>query len=305
MARFGNRLTHRSPTLGDVWRLVREGGMRPPKKDRANARLVPRLSGARLPPEPAITWVGHATCVIQVAGKRLLTDPIWRLGLPARIPRLTPPGIAWEAVGPVDGVLISHNHYDHLDLPTLRRLPRTTPLFVPLGLASYLERRGFEEVHELDWWQKRSLGAVELTFVPTHHWSRRGLWDANRSLWGGWVVSAPGIEPILFAGDTGYGPSFAEVRRKLGAMGTAILPIGAYAPQWFMQPVHMNPEEAVRAASDVQARRMMGIHWGTFPLTREPILEPPERARAAWLRAGRASEDLWILALGEGRSLAP
>lgn len=305
MSRYGDRLTHPLPTTRDMWRILREGGFRPDRADRANAQHVPRVQDARLPAvtadEAAVTWVGHATTVVQLGGRTFVTDPVWRDGLPGRIPRLTPPGIAFEHLGPVDGILVSHNHYDHMDAPTLARFPRDTPVFVPAGTGRWARRKGFTEVHEMDWWESVDHRGVRVTFVPSHHWTRRGLLDTNAALWGGWVLSAPGQEPVHFAGDTAYGGHFKEIRGRLGPMGTTILPIGAYEPRWFMKNVHMDPDEAVRACSDLEAKRMVAMHWGTFPLTREPILEPPQRARAAWLREGRPESDLWILALGEGR----
>ena len=307
--RFHDRLSEPLPTMKDIVRLMRSGGFRPGKDQLAKGLEIPVEPNPALPSlrtdEAALTWVGHASTIIQAGGKTILTDPIWTNGLPGRIPRLSPVGMPWESVGKVDGIVISHNHYDHLDHKTIKRLPKETPCFVPAALGRWFEKRGFTDVRELDWYESGMLGAVKVTCTPVHHWSRRTPWDTNASLWGGWAFHAPGVDPIYFGGDTGYGTRFTETRERLGSFGTAIMPIGAYDPQWFMACMHVNPEEAVQACADLGAKRMLGIHWGTFPLTREPILEPPVRARAAWVAAGRDEEDLWLPALGETKRVPP
>jgi L-ascorbate metabolism protein UlaG (beta-lactamase superfamily) len=224
--------------------------------------------------------------------------------------RLTPPGL--DRLPPLDLLLISHNHYDHLDAPTVRTLPRNTPVVAPGGLGRWFRYRGFTAVTELDWWESVRLGELEVTFVPAHHWSRRGLFDHCATLWGGWVLTAPdrrlsqrsdcGLR-VYHAGDSAYGPSFAEIGSRFPGIDAALLPVGAYAPRWFMRTMHVDPEEAVQAVQDVGAGVMVPMHWGTFWLSREPALEPIERTRAAWARAGRDPADLWDLAVGESRLL--
>lgn len=247
-----------------------------------------------------VTWVGHATYVVQIGGLTVLTDPVWSRKIPGVRQRLTPPGVAWSDLPPVDAVVISHNHYDHLDAPTVRRLPRDTAVLVPANLAAWFTRRGFTNVVELDWWESAHVGDVRFDFVPARHWSRRGLFDTCRTLWGGWLLSWHD-QRILFAGDTGYGDHFAEIGRRHPGIDVALMPVGAYEPRWFMKGFHVDPAQAVQATLDVGARRMATMHWGTFVLSGEPLLEPVEEARREWTRRGLPPADLWDLAVGETR----
>ncbi|MEU7550748.1 MBL fold metallo-hydrolase [Streptomyces sp. NPDC044571] len=310
-ASFADRLTTPLPGVRAFARLAREGAFRPGPEGLRGIPDLPYAPG----PLPTVaagrigaTWAGHASWVLRVGGLTVLTDPVWSrriLGTPAR---MTPVGVRWEDLPPVDAVVISHNHYDHLDAPTLRRLPRHTALFVPAGLARWCRRRGFTRVTELDWWESAELGGVRFEFVPAHHWSKRSLIDTCRTLWGGWVLTdvraAGGPEPrkVYFAGDTGYGHWFGQIGRRHPGIDLALLPIGAYAPRWWLSDVHADPEEAVQACRDVGARRMAPMHWGTFVLSAEPVTEPLERVRAAWSRAGLAREDLWDLPIGASRT---
>jgi L-ascorbate metabolism protein UlaG (beta-lactamase superfamily) len=300
---FADRLTSPLPGRRELIKIMRTGGFRGSRED---ADRIPVMrSGFRraVGEKVVITWVGHASFVIQLGGLTVLTDPVWSTGIPGVPRRLTPAGVAWSELPQVDAVVISHNHYDHLDAPTIRRLPRDTPVFVPAALGRWFTRRGFVDVTELDWWESASLVGVDFDFVPAHHWSRRTLTDTCRSLWGGWVLTSEDGARIYFAGDTGYGDAFTEIGERYPGIDLALLPIGAYDPQWFMQPVHLNPEEAVQACVDVGAPRMASMHWGTFTLSREPVLEPLERVRKAWVDAERPGDDLWDLAVGESRTL--
>ena len=304
-ADFNYRLTAPLPTSRDVLRMLREARPRMAHPDDTGRIPVDRRSA--LPRaatgQTMVTWVGHAAYVIQIGGLTVLTDPVWSTKIPGVRDRLTPVGVEWAALPRVDGVLISHNHYDHLDAPTIRRLPRDTPLLVPGNLAWWFRRRGFRDVTDLDWWESRAIDGVTFDFVPAHHWSRRTLTNTNKSLWGGWLLTARDGTRVYFAGDTGYGRWLGEIGARYAGIDLALLPVGAYEPGWFMQPMHMNPEEAVRACADLGAQRMAPMHWGTFVLSAEPVLEPLERTRAAWDDAGRAREDLWDLAVGETQAI--
>lgn len=272
----------------------------------------------------AITFIGHSTFLIRLRNPAgdlltLLTDPIFS-------PRCSPlrwigprrvraPGLALEQLPPIEAVLISHNHYDHLDLPSLRRLHRHSAprLFTLPGNAAILARAGrnrfgpasrspARQATELDWWQAAEWRGLRITATPARHFSARFLHDRNRTLWGGFMIQA-GAESFLFAGDSGSGPHWAAIRERLGAPGLALLPIGAYEPYWFMGPVHMNPEDAVRARAALGARRAIGMHFGTFQLTDEAIDQPVRDLAAARRRHGLAESDFATLAFGETQLL--
>jgi N-acyl-phosphatidylethanolamine-hydrolysing phospholipase D len=254
---------------------------------------------------PSVTWIGHATVLVQLDHVTLLTDPIWS---DRASPfdwvgprRYVPPPIAIDALPVVDAVLVSHNHYDHLDTATLRQLAaRGTRFLVPLGNGTLLRAEGIGPVEELDWWQSVDVRGVTVTCVPARHWSRRGMTDMNRALWASWAAVGPSRR-FYFGGDTGYQRAFDDIGSRLGPFDLAALPIGAYEPVAMMRPVHMNPEEAVTAGLALGAARVLGVHWGTFDLTDEPFDEPPERFHAEGARRGLASDRLWTPAPGETR----
>lgn len=253
-----------------------------------------------------ITFVNHATVLIQTRGLNLLTDPIWsRRASPFRRlgpERHLPPGVAFDDLPPIDAVLVSHNHYDHMDLPTLRRLAeRDDPLFlVPLANCAYFRRMPAARCVELDWWQRSEvLPGVTLHAVPARHWSRRGPWDTNRALWSGWVIEAE--KSVYFAGDTGYGEHFAEIRARLGPPDVALLPIGAYLPRWFMAAQHVDPAEAVLAADVLGAGVSMAMHHGCFPLADEGQWQALADLEAALLDRPDRDEAFWTPAHGESR----
>lgn len=261
---------------------------------------------------PAATWIGHATVLVQLGGLNVLTDPIFSARASplswAGPQRAQPPGVALADLPHIDAVLVSHDHYDHCDLPSLKALAAQAggpPIFlVPLGLKALLDAAGITHVVELDWWQGHTLGGVEIVLTPVQHWSARGLTDRLQTLWGGWALFASDFQ-AFFAGDTGYSPDFADIHARFaprhggGGFDLALLPVGAYAPRWFMKDQHVDPGEALRIHLDLAARRSLGIHWGTFELTDEALDEPP-RALAAARRALGVADDAFVLtAIGQ------
>jgi L-ascorbate metabolism protein UlaG (beta-lactamase superfamily) len=255
---------------------------------------------ARLGTPPAVgegmrlTWLGHASWLIQAEGASLLVDPVLSQRMAGFIPRNVPPGIALDRLPRIDGCLVTHNHYDHLDLPTLQSV--RAPVWAGQGTAPLLRAAGLE-AHELGWWDGDRVGAVGFHFVPSQHWSRRGLFDVNAMLWGGFVVEGGGAR-VYHAGDTAYFGGFSEIGRRFPRIRAAMLPIGAYDPPWFMESQHMNPEQAVQACLDLGGDNLLAMHWGTFKLTDEPLGEPPARLEAEWKRRALAPERLHILAVG-------
>lgn len=261
--------------------------------------------------QPAVTWIGHATVLAQFGGLNLLTDPIFsERASPVAFAgprREQPPGVALQDLPAIGAVLVSHNHYDHLDLPSCRALaaqPGGSPLFVvPLGLADWFRRRGLDRVVELDWWQSHTLAGVEIVLVPAQHWSARGLNDRMKTLWGGFAVFAPDCQ-LFFAGDTGYSRDFSRIRERFaarqagGGFDIALIPIGAYEPRWFMAEQHVNVEEALKIHADLGARRTLGVHWGTFELTDEPLDEPPRQLVQQRQALGLPEEEFFTLAIG-------
>jgi L-ascorbate metabolism protein UlaG (beta-lactamase superfamily) len=238
-------------------------------------RRPPGLDGSAA----VVTFIGHATFLIQTPAGNVLTDPMYsqRAGPLSVIGprRVRQPAVPFDGLPPISIVLLSHNHYDHCDVRTLRMLAqRFDPLVVtPLGNGALVRSAGIRRVEELDWWQDAKTSPLPIALTPAHHFSARSPFNRNRALWGGFRLVASGAR-IFFAGDTAYAPFFPDVRRRLGPIDLALLPIGAYEPRWFMQAVHMNPAEAVQAHLDLEASESVGMHFGTFQLTTEGIDEP-------------------------------
>jgi N-acyl-phosphatidylethanolamine-hydrolysing phospholipase D len=257
---------------------------------------------------PSVTWIGHATVLVQMDNVTFLTDPIWSKR-PSPVPLIGPsrfvkPGMAIIDLPPIDFIVISHNHYDHLDLPTLRKLAKRRPetiFFVPLGNGHLLRRNGITHVQELDWGETAAYGGTTIHCLPTQHWSKRSLNDTRKSLWSAWAVTGP-ERRFYFAGDTGYFAGFKDIGDKLGPFDIAAMPIGAYEPNKMMKASHMNPEEAVQAAIDLQANRALAIHFGTFDLSDEPLAEPPLRFKQAAAETSLGIDNSWVLNIGETRN---
>ena len=278
------------------------------------ARWPARIVEPQQPPAPlehaaaVVTFIGHSTFLIQTPAGNVLTDPVYsqRAG-PFNVlgpTRVRQPGVAFDALPPVSIVLLSHNHYDHCDLRTLRLLAqRFDPLVVtPVGNGELVRSAGLARVEELDWWQEGRSSAMPITLTPAQHFSARGPFDRNRALWGGFLLTA-GAARIFFAGDTGYGPFFSDVRQRLGPVDLALLPIGAYEPRWFMKDVHMNPEEAVQAHLDLESAQSVGMHFGTFQLTTEGIDEPLRALEASCRARNVPAARFGTLGFGESLRL--
>lgn len=327
-------LTNRSARFGGFlrWVLVERPLTKLPRDPDPSVfpRKAPGFETPRARPgELTVTWVGHSTTLLQIGEVNVLTDPMWsERASPlafAGPKRWVPPGVRFEELPPIDVVVQSHNHYDHLDARTVERLAEAFPAavwLVPLGLAEFVRDRGAARAEELDWWGETRVSGLRIACVPAQHFSGRGLRDRNATLWCGWTL-ADDERRVLFAGDTGYHPEFATIDERFGPFDVSLMPVGAYEPAWFMRPAHMNPEEAVRAfreANGVVAnptgsrgeevdggnvaprrRALVPIHFGTFKLTDEAMDEPPARTRRAWREAGLPERDLWLLAHGETR----
>jgi L-ascorbate metabolism protein UlaG (beta-lactamase superfamily) len=259
--------------------------------------------------EASVTFIGHSSFLLRLPGLTVLTDPVFvarcsptQLAGPKRV---RAPGIALQDLPKVDLILLSHNHYDHMDLISLRKLRKRFPgvaIVTSLGNAAYLAKKRVGPAVELDWWQGHTLGETSITAVPARHFAARWLNDRNETLWCGFVLRHRG-QSTYFAGDTGYTKYFKEIAARLGAPDLALLPIGAYEPRWFMGPVHMNPADAVQAFADLGAKRAIGMHWGTFQLTAEAYDAPLRDLAAARAAAGLADAAFGTLDIGETRAL--
>ena len=271
------------------------------------------------PPPPAqvevgqlrVTFINHATTLIQLDGVNIITDPIYsKRASPVRFAgpkRVRPPGIRFEDLPRIHLVLVSHNHYDHLDIPTLGRLEKAhgPMILTGLGNSRLLASRGMERAMDLDWWESVAIThEVRVHFVPAQHWSQRGLGDRNRTLWGGFVIEGRSHR-VYFAGDTGFGPHFAQIRQRFGPPSLALLPVGVFRPRWLMRDMHLNPSDAVRAHRTLEAKRSVGIHLGTFRLGDDGQEEPERELHKALKEAGIAKERFQILGFGEGMDVPP
>lgn len=252
----------------------------------------------------AVTFINHSTVLLQLPGLTILTDPIYSNRTSpvsfAGPERVKEPGLPFENLPAIDVVLVSHNHYDHLDIETLKRLDaKFHPLFlVSLGDEKLLLKEGIQNVKAMDWWEELKVKDVRFTFAPSQHWSARTLWDKNNSLWGSFMVDQ-GEEKIYFAGDTGLGPHFKEIKERLGKPTLSLLPIGSYKPQWFMRFHHLNPEDAVVAHQDLESKKSIAIHYGTFQLSDEGIDEPVEDLKKAMDKHDMTDKDFLILDQGQ------
>ena len=255
----------------------------------------------------SVTWIGHSTYLLKIDGKTLLLDPFLSSvasPLPIGPKRYVPPGISLKNLPPLDGIVVSHNHYDHLDSETVENLSgkENIQVHVPLGLKSFFTDRGYPQVTELDWHESAMMDSLKLTALPAVHFSSRGLSDRNETLWCSWAIQSP-RNSCFFAGDTGYSTTlFKEIGATFRSFDVAIVPIGAYNPQYIMKAVHTNPEEAIQLANDVKADIIVPSHWGTIELTDEPHWEPPERYRQFAVKNGISDSRAWVMKIGETRA---
>ncbi len=296
----------------------------PPAPKQATPVVAPDLPGihgnavAGQAMQPAVTWIGHATALVQASGLNVLTDPMFsERASPFQWigPRRSqPPGVALAELPAIDVVLVSHNHYDHLDAASVQALNThaqgATLFLVPLGLKRWFADLGVSNVEELDWWQSRELRGVQFNLTPVQHWSARGIGDRRQTLWGGWAVFAPDFH-WYFSGDSGYSQDFKDTRTRFaaqerngGGFDLALIAVGAYEPTWFMQGQHVNPAQAVQVHRDLGAKRSMGVHWGTFNLADEALDQPPLDLAAARQADSLPDGDFFVLAIGETRRFA-
>lgn len=297
------------------WRLHRERSADgwperlPPEQTPPGPTPPQRVAAGRL----RVTFINHATMLVQLDGFNVLTDPIYSerasplAGSSIGPRRVRPPGVPFEQLPPIDLVLLSHNHYDHLDLPTLRRLwARDRPrVLCGLGNRALLVGGGLpdpsgQRVQDLDWWQQTAVGALRVTSVPNQHGSRRGALDGDQTLWTAFVVESPHAGAFYFAGDTGYGAHFRAVAQRFPDLRLALLPIGAFRPRWFMHPQHMSPLEAVQAHKDLGAHTSVAMHFGTFDLADDAMDEPVRVLRQRLSQEPALEEQFHALGFGEG-----
>lgn len=267
--------------------------------------------------QPAVTWIGHASALVQASGLNVLTDPVFsrRASMFDSVGpiRTQAPGLSLEQLPIIDVVLISHNHFDHLDINSVLALSKQvggSPQFiVPLGVKPWMESLGISKVREMDWWQSLMIGKVEFMFTPVQHWSARGITDRSQTLWGGWAVFGSDFQ-WYFSGDTGYSQDFIDTKARFssrqsvakgGGFDLALIAVGAYEPRWFMQEQHINPAEAIQVHLDLGAKRSLGVHWGTFNLTDEPLDQVPKDLTMARKAAHLEVDAFFLLAVGETR----
>lgn len=296
------------------WQMERIRTKLPPNPDPSALPLVPGdvARPCAAAGEIRLTWIGHASFLLQMGGANVLLDPHFGpRASPFRFmgpKRFVPPGLALDALPPIDAVLLSHDHYDHLDEWSVRRLHRRfgeeMRWIAPLGHAAWLRARGITNVADVDWWDEVRVDAADgqltVTCAPAQHWTRRRLREFNDRLWGSFALRMADGRGVYFGGDSGYFRGYGEIGERLGPFDAVLMPIGAYEPRWFMAPAHMNPEEAVRAYLDMGGRgAFVPMHWGTFRLTDEDPLEPPARIRQAWADAALPPGDLHVLRHGE------
>lgn len=310
-------------SIADIlrWQFNRFVNGLPPKATTPTPVVVPNLSLIRnLQKPPTLTWLGHASVLVQANGLNVLTDPIFsRRASPFQWigpERAQPPGLSLDELPKIDVVVISHNHYDHLDKDSVLGLAAkntNTVFLVPLGVKQWFKDQGITNVRELDWWDTQAVGGVEFTFTPVQHHSSRSPFDRSKTLWGGWAVLGTDFH-WYFSGDTGYSKDFQDTKQFFankqsnsqgGGFDLALIAMGAYEPRWIMQPLHANPTDAVQIHQDLGAKKSMGVHWGTFSITDEALDQPPKDLASARKAKNLTDDEIFVLPIGGSVSFAP
>lgn len=313
----GFRNVHGGPHPGGFWKWKwaqwREGLPKKPKEGYRFALLHPDVDFLIANRDvTTLTWIGHATLLLQMGGVNILTDPHFSdRASPvdfAGPKRIVPAALTIDELPNIDIVVISHNHYDHLDAASVMKLNKKangkTLFLVPLGMKRWFAARKIDHVIEMDWWDERNELGLRIAFTPMQHWSKRTLWDTNQALWGGWMFTRENYK-FLFLADTGYSQDFADIYQRYGAVDFAAIPVGHYEPRWFMKLQHANPEDSVHIMQDLHARKAVGIHWGTFDdLTDESLYDPPQALSAARNQAQVSGEQFFLMSHGEMRKLS-
>jgi L-ascorbate metabolism protein UlaG (beta-lactamase superfamily) len=258
-----------------------------------------------------VAWIGHATFLIRLGNTTIITDPVFEKNMGPLIfgpKRYVDPSINLKEIPEVNLFLLTHNHYDHLSTRTIQRFPyKKAKVLAPLKLGKYFTRNGFSNVSEMDWYDEIKVNNLKITFLPAVHWSKRSLWDTNKTLWGNFLIEYKG-KKILFACDTGYGNIYKKLGEKYGPIDLTFINIGAYnfypmSPRKDKSIYHTNPEEALNVAQDLKSKKVIGMHWGTVVLSLEPIMEPPVRFKAGAEKYGFKKEDVIIFKIGEVQKL--
>ena len=305
---YNNYINHKMATFKELWKWRKES-KKPEPLSFPLANNDPKFLQENRT-QKTLTWIGHASFLIQLDGINILTDPhLTERASPivfAGPSRTTPPGLAIEDLPEIDVIVISHNHYDHLDYQTILKITRKQinrqPLvLVPLKLKKLLKSFGARNVRELDWWDTTTFKNLNIHSVPVQHWSNRSF-NTNKTLWCGWVFENEDFKSI-FVGDTGYSKDFSTIQQKFGPMDLSMIPIGAYAPRWFMKDHHCNVEESIQIHKDLKSKKSIAMHWGTFQLTDEPMDEPVKLLKKLTIENNFLPDEFIAMTHGESKIL--
>ncbi|MBT6198812.1 MAG: MBL fold metallo-hydrolase [Pelagibacteraceae bacterium] len=305
---YNNYISHKMASFKEFWKWHKESTKSDPISFPLAKNDPAFLQQNRT--EKTLTWIGHASFLLQVDGLNILTDPhLTKRASPvffAGPSRTTPPGLSIDDLPDIDIIVISHNHYDHLDYQTILKIMRkqqgNPPLvLVPLKLKKLLQSFGASNVKELEWWESTSYKNLKIHSVPVQHWSNRSF-NTNKTLWCGWVFETNNFK-CIFVGDTGYSKDFEAIQKKFGFMDLALIPIGAYAPRWFMKDHHCNVEEAIQIHKDLKSKHSVAMHWGTFQLTDEPMDEPPKLLKKLVVEKKLLEDEFIVMTHGESKNI--